>query len=94
MIGSFQDKQLKRFWEKGSQKGINTKDTERLSDILDALDAATKPSDVDLPGFAFHPLKGDRKGQFAVTIRSNWRIVFEWKDGEPIRVRQEDYHGR
>ena len=94
MIGTFKDKQLKRFHEKGSAKGIPAEDAENISDILDALDAATKPSDMKIPGLDFHELKGDRKGQYAVTIRANWRIVFEWKDGQPVKVRREDYHGR
>jgi toxin HigB-1 len=45
------------------------------------------------PGFAFHPLKGNRRGQYAVEVRAQWRLVFEWQDGEAVRVRQEDYHG-
>ncbi len=93
MIGSFKDKVLKRFHEKGSAKGIDPKSRRRIADILDALDAATRPQDLDLPGLGFHPLKGDRIGQFAVTVRAQWRIVFEWNDGEPVSVRQEDYHG-
>jgi toxin HigB-1 len=93
MIGSFSDKVLKRFFETGASKGIDPKSRQRLTDILDALDAATKPDDMDLPGFAFHPLKGDRQAQFAVTVRAQWRIVFEWQDGRPVKVRQEDYHG-
>lgn len=88
MIGTFKDKQLKRFFEKGTAKGVPADDAERISDILDALDAATQPEDLNLPGFGFHPLKGDRKGQYAVTIRANWRIVFEWDDGQAIRVRR------
>ena len=84
---------MKRFHEKGSAKGIDPKSRQRLSDILDALDAATKPQDLDLPGLGFHPLKGDRAGQYAVTVRSQWRVVFEWRDGEPVRLRQEDYLG-
>jgi proteic killer suppression protein len=46
-----------------------------------------------LPGFKFHELKGNRKGQFAVTVRANFRIVFEWEDGKAVRVNEEDYHG-
>jgi len=93
MIGTFKDGQLKKFWLKGKAKGISPVDAERIKEILSALDAATQPKDLDLPGYAFHALKGDRKGQFAVTIRANWRIVFEWQDGKAVRVRQEDYHG-
>lgn len=94
MIGSFKDKQLKRFWDKGTLKGVDPMSVRRIIDILTMLDAATKPGDLNVPGFAFHELKGNRKGQFAVEVRANFRIVFEWADGEAVRVRQEDYHGK
>ena len=58
------------------------------------LNAATRPEDLNQPGCAFHALKGDRVGQYALEIRANHRLVFEWEDGEPVRVRMEDYHGR
>jgi toxin HigB-1 len=90
----FSDKALKRFWEKGIAKGVDPKSAERLKDLLSALDQAAAPEEMNIPGWAFHPLKGDRKGQYAVEIRANHRLVFEWTDGEAVRVRQEDYHGR
>jgi len=46
-----------------------------------------------LPGYGFHGLTGDRRGQFAVEIRRSFRLVFEWEDGNAVRGRQEDYHG-
>lgn len=42
------------------------------------LDAALAVSDMDLPSFHSHALKGDRKGFWAVTVRANWRIVFRF----------------
>ena len=93
MIGTFQDKVLKALWERGRVKGIDAKSQARLVELLGALDAATKPEDMDLPGYGFHGLKGNRKNQFAVEIRGNFRLVFEWEAGEAVRVRQEDYHG-
>jgi len=62
--------------------------------VLDALDAAASPSDLDLPGFGFHSLTGDRRGEFAVTVSRNWRITFRWQDADAIAVNFEDYHGR
>jgi proteic killer suppression protein len=59
---------------------------------LDRLDAATVPEDLDLPGLGFHPLRGSRKGEFAVLITRNWRITFGWQDGDAIDVDLEDYH--
>ena len=89
-----QDSTLRKFWRTGRTKGIDPQATERLEELLTALNAATKPGDMALPGWDFHPLKGDRKGQYAVEIRGLFRLVFEWESGEAVRVRSEDYHGR
>jgi proteic killer suppression protein len=58
------------------------------------LNAAERPEDLDQPGCAFHRLKGDLAGQYALEIRANWRLVFEWEGGEAVRVRRMDYHGK
>lgn len=89
----FKDKQLKRFWRAGSLKGIGSETTEHLKDLLSALDAAKSPGDMNQPGWAFHPLKGNRAGEFAVEVAGAFRLVFEWENGEAVRVRVEDYHG-
>ncbi|MDP3897935.1 MAG: type II toxin-antitoxin system RelE/ParE family toxin [Mesorhizobium sp.] len=47
--------------------------------------------DMDVAHFRLHPLHGDRKGHWAVTVRANWRIVFRF-DGEPEDVDFVDYH--
>ena len=93
MIKTFRSKVLKALWLRGRAKGIDSKSAERIVTILDLLDKATMPEDMDLPGFAFHRLKGFRKDQYAVEIRAQWRIVFEWEDGHAVRVDEEDYHG-
>ncbi len=90
----FKDRQLKKFWGKGSAKGIDPRSVERLQELLSLLHAATCPQDMDQPGYAFHPLTGNRRGQYAVEIRANHRLVFEWENGEAVRVRSEDYHGK
>jgi proteic killer suppression protein len=64
----------------------------RIATILDRLDAAVEPNDLDLPGLGFHPLKGQRKGEFAVMVTRNWRITFGWVDGDAVDVDLEDYH--
>jgi proteic killer suppression protein len=93
MIGSFKSKALKALWEKGRTKGIDPKSLRKVQRILSALDAATSPEDMRLPGFGLHELKGNRKGQYAITVRANFRIVFEWDNGRAVRVNEEDYHG-
>lgn len=60
--------------------------------LLTALDTATEIDDMDIPGFGLHPLKGDRKGQWAVKVSGNWRITFEFRDGNAYLLEYEDYH--
>jgi len=93
MIHSFKSRILQALWEKNQTKGIDPKSVKKLKRILSALNAATCPEDMRLPGFNFHELKGNRKGEYAVTVRANYRIVFEWQKGKAVRVREEDYHG-
>jgi proteic killer suppression protein len=64
----------------------------KLRDILARLDAATALGDMDLPGFRLHALKGEWKGQWAVTVRANWRVIFRFEDGEAADVDYVDYH--
>ena len=44
------------------------------------------------PGNRLEPLKGDRKGQYSIRINDQWRIVFEWKDGDAFSVEIVDHH--
>jgi toxin HigB-1 len=93
VLRSFKSKILKALWERGRAKGIDSRSQEKIERVLSALNTATRPEDMRLPGFRFHELKGDRRGQHAVTVRANFRIVFEWEDGNAVRVNEEDYHG-
>ena len=47
---------------------------------------------MDRPYFRLHPLTGDRKGEWAVTIRANWRITFRFENGDAHDVDFVDYH--
>lgn len=94
MIKSFKSKPLRDYWLKGTKKGIKPEWLDRVHELLSSLDAATQPEDMRLPTYNLHPLKGDRKGEHAVTIRGNWRITFAWSDGGAVKVNMEDYHGR
>lgn len=57
-----------------------------------ALDTATTIEDMDIPGFRLHPLKGDRKGLWAIFVSGNWRLTFEFRDGAAYILNYEDYH--
>jgi toxin HigB-1 len=92
MIRSIRRKGLKRLYEDDDRRGINSQHAEQLRDILARLDAATVPADMDLPGFRLHPLKGELKGFWAVTVRANWRVIFRFAEGDAIDVDYVDYH--
>jgi proteic killer suppression protein len=92
MIKSFKHKGLKRFFETGSVAGVNPSHRQKLRICLTALDTATILEDMDLPGFRLHPLKGDKQGIWAIDVSKNWRITFEFIDGNAYIVNYEDYH--
>ena len=64
----------------------------KLRDILARLDAARTASDMDMPGFRLHPLRGELKGFWAVTVRANWRVIFRFEDPDALDVDYVDYH--
>lgn len=92
MIRTFRHKGLARYFTKGDRKGIDAKHEDRIRRMLDRLDAVTRPEDMNLPGFGFHPLKGALRGTYAVSVSGNWRITFGFADGDAIDVNLEDYH--
>ena len=92
MIVSFKHKGLELFFTKSSYKGIPAKFAPRIERILDRLDASKDPDDMSVPGYKFHELKGDRKGEYAVSVSGNWRITFEFDGQEAVNVNLEDYH--
>lgn len=47
---------------------------------------------VALPGYRFHALKGDRKGNYAVSVSGNWRLTFRFEGEHAVDVNLEDYH--
>ena len=92
MIKSFMHKGLQRFFEKGSAVGIQAAHQLKIKMRLVALDTATCVDDMDLPGFRLHQLKGKKKGTWAIDVNKNWRITFEFTDGDAYVVNYEDYH--
>ena len=91
MIRGFRHKGLERYFSRSDGSGIDARQAARILRLLDRLDAATKPDDMNLPGYRFHGLKGDRKGTYAVSVSGNWRITFRFEDGDAVDVNLEDY---
>ena len=90
MIKSFNHKGLKRFYETGSTSGIQSAHQKKLRMRLAALDTAQTIEDMDVPGFRLHPLKGNRKGRWAIDVSGNWRITFRFEEGHVYVVDYED----
>ena len=64
----------------------------KIEDVLAALDVAIAVDEMDRPYFRLHPLTGDRKGEWAVTVRANWQITFQFENGDAHDVDFVDYH--
>ena len=92
MIASFKHKGLKRLAEQGDRSKIRRDLADKIERILSVLDAAATPQALDLPGYRLHPLKGDLKGYWSVTVRANWRIIFRFESGDAHDVDLVDYH--
>ena len=92
MIKSFKHKGLEKFYSSGSTKGIQAKHAKKLRMQLAALDTAHLVEDLDIPGYRLHQLKGSLKGLWSITVNANWRITFEFTDGNVYIVNYEDYH--
>ena len=92
MIRNFRHKGLERYFAKSDRSGIDARQADRIRRILDRMDAAVAPGDMDLPGYRFHSLKGDRKGAYAVSVSGKWRITFRFERGDAVDVNLEDYH--
>jgi proteic killer suppression protein len=92
MIRSFRHRGLERYFKRSDHRGIPAQFAARVARILDRLDGVTRPEDMSLPGYRFHPLKGKRRGTYAVHVSGNWRVTFRFKEGDAVDVNLEDYH--
>ncbi len=92
MIKSFKHKGLQKFYESGNSAGIQNTHKKKLRMILAALDSSQEINDMDIPGYRLHPLKGKMKGVWSITVNGNWRITFQFENGNAHIVNYEDYH--
>lgn len=90
MIQSFKHKGLKRFFEQGDHKGLSTQYVNKIRAILAILNRTTDVNKINLSGL--HPLTGDRKGYWSLSVSRNWRITFRFYEGDIFDVNYEDYH--
>ncbi|MFK8075709.1 MAG: type II toxin-antitoxin system RelE/ParE family toxin [Granulosicoccus sp.] len=60
--------------------------------MLTAFDAAQSIEDMDIPGYRLHALNGKQKGRWSAFVSGNWRLTFEFKNGNVELLDYEDYH--
>ena len=90
MIRSFRHKGVERFFLSGSKAGIHH--AGKLGDQLTVLNVATRPEQMNIPGWKFHALKGELAGHWAVSVSGNWRLTFAFDREDAILVDYQDYH--
>jgi toxin HigB-1 len=92
MIKSFIHKGLEDFFYDGTHKVIQAKHASKIEAILDRLDAANEIKDMNYPGSGLHQLLPKKKERWAIKVSGNWRLTFEFKNGDAFNVDVEDYH--
>jgi len=92
VIKSFRHKGLKQLFETGERGGVRPELAARLRRQLDVLNHARIPTDMNLPGYRLHQLKGNRTGTWSVKVSGNWRVTFRFDGEDAFDVDFEDYH--
>ena len=92
VIKSFRHKGVERFFRTGSKAGISAAHAPRLARQLAALNVASDPSDMNVPGWGLHRLKGKLGNHWSVSVSGNWRLTFTFNEGDVELVDYQDYH--
>ncbi len=93
MIGSVRHKGLRRLIEAGDGKLLRPDMVGRVRRLLTALHAAEELAELEsVSGWRLHPLKGELKGYWSLSVTGNWRIVFKWQSGVANEIDLVDYH--
>jgi proteic killer suppression protein len=92
VISTFRSKGLSELWSKGTTAKIDSKLHRRILVRLDALDAAERPEDVNIPGFDFHALRGFEPTRYTIHVNGPWCVTFEFDGRDATQVDLEQYH--
>ena len=93
MIKSFADKHTLELYQKGKSKRLQPSIIKRAIRRLEYIDHATSLDDLRVPpSNRLHILKGERKGQYSISINDQWRICFRFSDGDVYDAEIADYH--
>ena len=92
MIKTFRHRGLRRLYERDDPSKVGADLVNRIAVALADLDEASKPGDLNMPGYRLHRLKGDLSGLWSMSISGNWRITFRLEGGDVYDVDLVDYH--
>ncbi len=92
MIAGFKHRGLKRYFETGTTRGLDSNQVDRIRLILGRLNASIAPQDMNLPGLRLHELTARRRGTWSVRVSGNWRMTFRFEGPDAYDVDLEDYH--
>jgi toxin HigB-1 len=92
-IASFRNRELERFWRRDEVRGIARQYERKLRAMLTVIEEAENIAELEtIPGWRFHPLKGDRKGIWSLKLTRNQRLTFRIEGSVVSEVDIEDYH--
>ena len=92
-IRSFRHKGLERLWRTGDARGISAKWAEKIRAMLTAIEEAETIAEMGrFPGWKLHPLKGSRRGAWAMWVTGNIRLTFAVRGSAVSELDLEDYH--
>jgi proteic killer suppression protein len=92
VIKTFRHKGLKELFETGRTSKINKQLQAKTLRILDALNRAKKPQDMNIPGYDFHALKGFNPTRYTTHVNGPWCVTFEFDGDGALKVDFEQYH--
>lgn len=86
MIRRFRHRGLRCLYEDDDRRELNPQHADKIQRVLARLDVATRPEQLDLPGFRLHQLRGELAGYCSITVRANWRIIFRFEEGDATEL--------
>lgn len=92
MIRSFKHRGLRELYQGRTPRRVAPEHIPKLTRILSVLDQSPNSQGMDLPGLRLHPLSGELRGHYAVSVSANWRVTFRFENGHAVDVDYTDYH--
>jgi proteic killer suppression protein len=93
MIRSFKDEEAAKIYSRQRSKKLPTDIQQVALRKMRMLNNALNLNDLRIPpANRLEKLSGNRAGQHSIRINDQWRLCFEWRDGDAYSVEIADYH--